>query len=152
MPRIVDQLRPYMEQFASQGVSANEALRRCIAAGMGARRTDFLKIYKEYTGVIEKQPAWKAIRKDYFATKRLYTESIKRMLNNFTYKAEIRFLNTRTQAIGKMTTSIGSDIVRRISEIEDEAFKIFEGANVEKYMQLLSIVTVGGLVSVGYEW
>ena len=152
MPGLADLLRPYMESFAAQGIGANEALRRCQAVGMGARRTDFLRIYREYTEFISKQPAWGSIRKDYYASQHLYTPSRKRMLNTFTYKVEVRFFDTRIQAIGALPVNVGSNTQRTIRDIEDEAFKVFQRANVEQYMQFISSVVSGGLVGPNVVW
>jgi len=42
--------QPFLEHFASLGLSANEALRRLREMGLGYRRTDFLDDYRKYLG------------------------------------------------------------------------------------------------------
>ena len=115
-----------VKDFAEQGLSANEALRRLRKMGLGYRRTDFL----EDLGIISKEK--KKDAKVTTAARRRATPEVRNIRNKYYSLIHYQILDRVTGQVITKQIYISHDTPRTIGEIEKTAWEQLK-ENAENY-------------------
>lgn len=113
--------QPFLEAFAAQGLSANEALRRLREMGLGYRRQDFLNDYRTYTGKEKAKDVAKYIRKDRYPTEAVMTPDVRNLKNKYQSLIVYEYQDLRTGEIKTKNFYIGHDSTLMVGTIEQIA-------------------------------
>jgi len=113
--------QPFLEHFASLGLSANEALRRLREMGLGYRRTDFLDDYRKYLGKEKAKDVAKYIRKDRYPTEAVMFPSVIRQKDKYQSLISYTYKDLQTGEIRHRNFYIGHDTPLTVGTIESIA-------------------------------
>ena len=124
--------QPFLEAFAAQGLSANEALRRLREMGLGYRRQDFLNDYRTYTGKEKAKDVAKYIRKDRYPTEAVMTPDVRNLKNKYQSLIVYEYQDLRTGEIKTKNFYIGHDRHLMVGTIEQIAGELITD-NLDTY-------------------
>lgn len=124
--------QPFLEAFAAQGLSANEALRRLREMGLGYRRQDFLNDYRTYTGREKAKDVAKYIRKDRYPTEAVMFPDVRNLKNKYQSLIVYEYQDLTTGEIKTKNFYIGHDRPLMVGTIEEIAGKLITD-NLDTY-------------------
>jgi len=130
--------QPYLEAFASQGLSANKALRKLREMGLGYRRTDFLADYRTYTGREKAKDVAKYIRKDRYPTEATMFPDVRNLKNKYQSLIRYEYMDLRTGEVKTKSFYIGYDRPLTVGAIEDIAGRLVTEKADEYNARILS--------------
>ena len=114
----------YIKSAAIKGFGATRTLEGLKSVGLGMRKTDMLKAYRNYAGIPERAELVKYVRKDYIPSARLFTQQSGYMTRNYRYTIEYQTIDDVTGSVTLKHTRLITDTPRTIQQIEDEANEI----------------------------
>lgn len=109
---------PFIQKGIALGMPANEVLRDLRAAGLGYRRTDFLRDYRTLAELPAKAARISYTPKSYYVDVRNWTRAIRSYARPFTYTVSQRLTNLRLGVEFEFETSIQSSSPLRIMDVE----------------------------------
>ncbi len=124
--------QPFLEAFAAQGLSGNEALRRLREMGLGYRRQDFLNDYRTYTGREKAKDVAKYIRKDRYPTEAVMFPDVRNLKNKYQSLIVYEYQDLRTCEIKTKNFYIGHDRPLMVGTIEQIAGELITD-NLDTY-------------------
>lgn len=110
--------QPYLEAFAAQGLSANQALGRLRELGLGYRRQTFLDDYRTYTGREKAKDVAKYIRKDYYPTDAVMTPDVRNLKTKYQSLVKFTLQNVDTGEVFTKDFYLAHDEQMTIGRIE----------------------------------
>jgi len=129
--------QPFLEAFAAQGLSANEALRRLREMGLGYRRQDFLNDYRTYTGREKAKDVAKYIRKDRYPTEAVMFPDVRNLKNKYQSLIHYAYQDLRTGEVKTKSFYIGHDRPLTVGTIEEIAGRLISEKADEYNVRIL---------------
>jgi len=114
------QQQQYIKSAAIKGLGANKTIEALKGIGLGIRRTEGLKQYREYAQIPAKADLLKYVRKSYRPSERLYTRQEGWMTRDYRYTIAYQSVNLETGIVSTQHTRLISDNPMTIGEIEAE--------------------------------
>lgn len=142
----------FMRSAVASGWGANRTLETLREMGYGYRRTEFLADYRMYTGAHERRELFKFIRKGYYPSLDLYTETTGIQRTAFRYQVDVDVLKPQTGDRFTLSTNIASDRQMSMAEIEREALKGVGPSMDRSEFSITGYKTVGAYHKAGEMW
>lgn len=104
-----------------QGISANNALTMAIKAGRGARRTDFLVVFRQVAGIPIKFDRLKFVPKKFRPSPALFTEPHTFMKHRFRFTTRLRIFDPKQNRTFEVYNNVTSDDYLTVGKVEQES-------------------------------
>ena len=135
--------QPFLVGLAASGLASNKALAQLKEAGLGYRRSDFLRDYRLARGFEQQKDRAKYIRKDFYPTASVITPTVLNLQKKFHHYVTYNAVdNASAETYGKELI-VASDTPLTVRQIESDARECLE-INASEYNQ-----TVKGIIYVG---
>lgn len=116
--------RRFIPEMLRLGMSATAGLNLLRAEGMGYRRTDFLKDFRDLAGVERKRDPLRAIPKKYRPTEATIQRTDFEQRKKFNYNYKIEGYDIITQEETETFITVASDDILTMEEAEREAERL----------------------------
>jgi len=116
--------RRFIPEMLKAGMSATAGLKLLRSEGMGYRRTDFLKDFRDFSGLAMKRDPLRAISKKYRPTEATIQRVDLKQKKKFYYNYKIEGVNLYTNKMEETWITVASDDILTMEEAEAEAERL----------------------------
>ncbi len=116
--------RRFIPEMLKAGMSATAGLKLLRSEGMGYRKTDFLKDFRDFSGLAMKRDPLRAIPKKYRPTEATIQRTDYKQLKKFHYNYKIEGYDIITQEQTETFITVATDNILTMEEAEAEAERL----------------------------
>jgi hypothetical protein len=142
----------FVRSAAQKRLGADYTLRALREAGMGYRRTDFLRDYREYAEIPAKAERIKYVRHDYRPSRDLFVETVGKQRTTFRYQVEVDVFKPETGETFTMTTNVASDVQLTIGQATSEGIDALTPAIDKSQFEIPGYRVTGAFHKEGEFW
>jgi hypothetical protein len=129
---------PLLPKLIQQGFSGNKALAWLKSKGIGYKRQDFQKDWREALGITKKKDTLKHVRKKYLPTSTVIQMTDKNQSARYKMTYKVNAVDTETKAKTDFYVSIVSDKLLIMQEWDDIAEDIIRTENYKQAYEVKS--------------